>query len=135
MNDDGIPVGSEPDQRALADDNQDTAETLSVLLGMMGHEVREAADGQEAVDLATSFRPAVALLDIGMPKVNGYDAATRIRATLPGVLLVAMTGWGQEEDMRKATAAGFDHHLVKPVHPQQLERLLAALSPAQRQGS
>jgi two-component system CheB/CheR fusion protein len=119
----------------VADDNQDTAETLSVLLGMMGHEVREAADGQEAVDLATSFRPAVALLDIGMPKVNGYDAATRIRATLPGVLLVAMTGWGQEEDMRKATAAGFDHHLVKPVNPQQLERLLAALSPAQRQGS
>lgn len=118
----------------LADDNADTAETLSVLLEMMGHEVRSAGDGQEALDLAIRFRPAVALLDIGMPKVNRYEAAAAIRATLPGVMLVAMTGWGQEEDVRKARAAGFDHHLVKPVNPQQVERLLAGLPPAPTQG-
>jgi two-component system CheB/CheR fusion protein len=115
----------------VADDNQDAAETLSVLLGMMGHEVRTASDGQEAVDMATTFRPAAGLLDIGMPNLNGYDAAMRIRAALPGVLLIAMTGWGQEDDLRKATAAGFDHHLVKPVNPDHLERLLAGLSPAE----
>ena len=76
-------------------------------------------------DMAPAFRPSVALLDIGMPKVNGYDAATRIRG-LPRCLARAMTGWGQEDDRRKAKAAGFDHHLVKPVDPERLEAVLAA---------
>jgi PAS domain S-box-containing protein len=111
----------------VADDNRDSAETLSVFLQMMGHEVRTAADGQEAVELAASFRPRVALLDIGMPKVNGYDAAARMRSLLPGLVLIATTGWGQQDDRQKATAAGFDHHLVKPTDPDLLCDLLAGL--------
>jgi PAS domain S-box-containing protein len=117
-----------PPMRILvADDNRDTAETLSVLLQMMGHQVRAAGDGQEAIDMAASFVPMVVLLDIGMPKVNGYEAASRIRQLVPKALLIATTGHGQPEDVRMAAAAGFDHHLVKPVKPEQVQHLLAKL--------
>lgn len=118
----------------VADDNPDVAQTLSQLLQMEGHQVHTAADGQEAVDMAAAFRPRVALIDIGMPKLNGYDAAMRIRAMLPGILLLAMTGWGQQEDIRKAMAAGFDHHLVKPIDVDEIERLLASVSTDQARG-
>jgi CheY-like chemotaxis protein len=117
-----------PPMRILvADDNRDTAETLSVLLQMMGHQVRAAGDGAEAIDMAASFEPMVVLLDIGMPKVNGYEAASRIRQLVPKALLIATTGHGQPEDVRMAAAAGFDHHLVKPVKPEQVQHLLARL--------
>lgn len=111
----------------VADDNRDARETLAVLLGTAGHEVRVACDGQEAVDLALATRPRVALLDIGMPKLTGYHVAERLRKELPGCVLVATTGWGERDDMRRTAAAGFQHHLVKPIEPDQLFALLAAL--------
>jgi PAS domain S-box-containing protein len=112
----------------VADDNRDAADSLAMMLRLGGHEVHAVHDGQEAVDAAAWFRPDVALLDIGMPKLNGFEAARRIReqAHGDGVMLVAITGWGQEEDRRRSAQAGFDHHLTKPVDPAALERVLAA---------
>ena len=86
-----------------------------------------ASDGLEAVELARRVRPRVVLLDIGMPRLDGYDAARRIREFLPDALLVATTGWGRREDIRAAAAAGFDQHLVKPVDPLMLEKLMSDL--------
>jgi CheY-like chemotaxis protein len=129
---DGERATARPRRRVLvADDNPDAAESLAMMLRLAGHEVHTAHDGQEAVEVASWFRPDVALLDIGMPRLNGYDACRRIREQ-PwgwGILVVALTGWGQEEDKRRATEAGFDHHLTKPVDPAALERILAALAP------
>ena len=119
------PPRSTPVRVLVADDNPDAAQTLAVLLEVMGHEVRVAVDGQEAVDLAASFAADVVLLDIGMPRMDGYAAARRIREKRPTAMLIAVTGWGRREDMREAAAAGFDHHLVKPVQPEQLVKLLA----------
>ena len=123
------PPEHEPRQQPcrvlVADDNPDAAQTLAVLLEVMGHEVRVAVDGQEAVDLAITFAPDVVLLDIGMPRMDGYAAARRIKEKRPTAMLIAVTGWGRREDMREAAAAGFDHHLVKPVQPEQLVKLLA----------
>jgi signal transduction histidine kinase len=122
------------DGRALrivvADDNADAAESLAALLRAVGHEVRVAYDGQQAVAATESFQPSVALLDIGMPRMNGYDAARRIRE-LPGgkkMLLVAITGWGQQDDRRRAFEAGFDSHLTKPAQLEDLELLIARVS-------
>jgi two-component system, sensor histidine kinase len=111
----------------IVDDNEDGAETLSRLLRTMGNDVRTAADGLAAVAVAAEFRPHAALLDIGLPRLNGYDAARRIREQSWGrnMLLIAMTGWGQEADRQRSREAGFDHHLVKPVDLDALERLLA----------
>jgi CheY-like chemotaxis protein len=93
----------------------------------MGHEVRVAADGVQAVAIAREFDPQIALLDIGMPRMDGYEAARQIRTALHRrVFLVALTGWGQEEDQRRAYAAGFDRHLTKPAEPATLEALIAA---------
>jgi CheY-like chemotaxis protein len=113
----------------VADDNRDAADSLALLLQLAGGEVHTAYDGQEAVEAAARLRPDVILLDIGMPRLNGYDAARTIREQPwgKGVVLVALTGWGQEEDRRKSKEAGFDGHLVKPVDPQALEKLLAGL--------
>ncbi len=124
------PPAAEPRRlRVLvADDNHDAAQTLAVLLEVMGHEVGIAADGEEAVELAASFRPDAVLLDIGMPRLDGYAAAQRIREQWPGTVLIAVTGWGRREDVQQGVAAGFDHHLVKPVGPEQLARLLAGAS-------
>ncbi|HEV8202258.1 MAG TPA: PAS domain S-box protein, partial [Candidatus Polarisedimenticolia bacterium] len=110
----------------VADDNQDAAASLSALLGLLGYETRTASDGAAAVAAAEEFRPAVALLDIGMPKTNGYDVARHIRRQDWGkdVVLLAVTGWGQKEDRDRTLAAGFDHHLVKPVDPDVLANLL-----------
>jgi CheY-like chemotaxis protein len=97
------------------------------MLESMGHEVRVAADGVQAVALAREFAPRVALLDIGMPRMDGYEAARQIRAALGDeVMLVALTGWGQEDDQQRALEAGFDRHLTKPADPELLEDLIAA---------
>jgi PAS domain S-box-containing protein len=113
----------------VADDNRDAADSLTMLLRIGGHEVHAVHDGEEAVDAAAWFRPDLALLDIGMPKLNGFEAARRIREQPwgGGMTLVAVTGWGQEEDKRRATEAGFDLHLIKPVDPAALEKVLADL--------
>lgn len=127
------PAGS--GQRILVvDDNRDGAESLSLLLELMGHEIRTAHDGVEAVEQAAAFAPHVVLLDLGLPKLDGYEAARRIRA-MPhgsGILLVALTGWGSDVDRARSRAAGFDHHLVKPVDMAVLRGLLdvSASSPA-----
>ena len=110
----------------VADDNDDAAQMLRVLLQSMGQEVHTAADGLQAVELAATWRPDVALLDIGMPKLNGYDAARRIREQGGGkdIVLIALTGWGQEEDRLRAAEAGFNYHLTKPLDPDELAKLL-----------
>ncbi len=111
----------------MVDDNEDSAESVVMLLRMMGNEVRMAHDGLEAVGAAAAFRPDVVLLDIGLPKLNGFEAARRIRMQPGGskITLIALTGWGQEEDRRRSKEAGFDHHLTKPVDFGDLQSLLA----------
>ena len=119
-----------PRRRVLvADDNEDAVRSLSLMLRAMGHEVVTARNGEEAVRLAESSRPDLALLDIGMPLLNGYDVARRIREQPWGVALplVALTGWGLEEDRRKARESGFDRHIVKPVDVGILRTLISEL--------
>ncbi len=124
-----------PRRILVVDDNRDAADSLSMLLHTGGHEVRVAYDGLEAVGAAVAFRPDVVLLDIGLPKLSGYEAARRIRdARGSEVLLVAVTGWGQAEDRRRAQEAGFDHHLTKPVDPEAIARLIDGL-PERRRAS
>jgi len=135
-------VGSEaaaaavPDRRAaagigrrilVADDNQDAADSLAMMLEMEGHEVRVARDGRAALSVAQTFRPDTALLDIGMPLLNGYQVAQALRREpwAAGITLIALTGWGQESDRQKAIDAGFDRHLTKPIDPDTLESLMA----------
>jgi PAS domain S-box-containing protein len=125
------PVG--PRRRVLvADDLHDSADSLSMMLRLAGHDIQTAHNGLEAVQAAATFRPDVVLLDIGMPRMNGYEAAQHIRQQPWGkeMLLVALTGWGQEEDRRRALEAGFDEHLTKPVEPATLEKLLVTLNKA-----
>jgi PAS domain S-box-containing protein len=114
----------------VVEDNQDCAASLGRLLKQLGHDIRTALDGLEAVQIAETFQPQVVLLDIGLPKINGYDVARRIRQQPWGrnLLLIAMTGWGQEEDKRRAWEAGFDHHLVKPANLKTLLGLLETSS-------
>lgn len=114
----------------VVDDNLDSAESLGVLLQMAGHEVQLAHDGPSALALAREYRPEIVLLDIGLPAgMDGYEVAQRMRpdAGPAGVVLVALTGYGQDEDRRRAAQAGFDHHLVKPVDVGHLTRLLGTL--------
>jgi CheY-like chemotaxis protein len=115
----------------VVDDNADALSTLSMLVKIMGHDVFEARDGAEAVRLAEQHRPDVVLMDIGMPNLNGYDAAKQIRAESWGrdMVLVATTGWGQDEDRQRTRAAGFDQHLVKPVDHAALQAILEAAPP------
>jgi CheY-like chemotaxis protein len=122
------PVGGETRKRRIlvVDDNDDAVESLAILLEMMSYDVRTASDGIQAVEVAAAFSPDVVLLDIGLPGIDGYEAAKRIRALDGGdaVYLVALTGWGQEDDLRRSREAGFDHHLVKPVDPDTIEDVL-----------
>ena len=115
----------------VVDDNRDSATTLAMLLELTGNETHTAYDGLAAVEAAETFRPNVILLDIGLPKLNGYEAARKIREQPWGksMVLVALTGWGQEDDRRKSREAGFDGHLVKPVDLADLTKLLAELLP------
>jgi CheY-like chemotaxis protein len=113
----------------IVDDNPDGAESLATLLALRGHETRTARDGLEALDVAERFRPDAMLLDIGLPKLNGYEVCRRIRQEAWGrdLLMVAVTGWGQDEDRDRSLDAGFDTHLVKPVDSRVLTELLASL--------
>jgi CheY-like chemotaxis protein len=119
--------GRERRRIVVADDNVDAAESLALLLRLDGHEVEVVHDGEQAVAAVERLRPDAALLDIGMPKLNGYEAAQRIRARGgdDSPMLVAVTGWGQREDRQLASRAGFDHHLTKPVDFERLAGLLA----------
>ena len=113
----------------VVDDNEDSADTMASLVGLWGHAVWTAGDAPSAVRAAAERKPDVVLLDIGLPHVSGYEAAAQIRA-LPGLqdaVLIAMTGYGQEEDRRRTREAGFAHHLTKPVRPEELKELLASL--------
>ena len=115
----------------VVDDNVDSAESLSLLLGLMGHTVCTAHDGAEALQQAEAFRPDLVLMDIGMPVMDGCEAARRLRQQTWGgaMVLVALTGWGQDEDRRRTEDAGFDHHLIKPVDPVALQSLLTTARP------
>jgi PAS domain S-box-containing protein len=110
----------------VVDDNRDGATTSAMFLELCGHRVQAVYSAREALEVAEAFRPHVALLDIGMPEMDGYELAARIRAEAWGerITLIAATGWGQERDRKRAAAAGFDHHLTKPVDPAVLEPLL-----------
>ncbi len=118
----------------VVDDNTDAADSLAILLRLQGHEVWVAYDGPAALDMAKSHQPEMVFLDIGMPGMDGYEVARRLRQQpkLESVWLAALTGWGQQEDRRRTAEAGFDHHLVKPVDPTALEGLLADLKRTQR---
>jgi two-component system, chemotaxis family, CheB/CheR fusion protein len=125
----GIESGGKVSRRVLvADDNRDGADSLEMLLKMSGHQVYVALDGTEALELVRQHRPDVGVIDLGMPGLSGYEVARRIRAEAWGsaTMLIALTGWGQEEDRRRALAAGFDHHLTKPVDPDQLQQMLVS---------
>ena len=127
---DDRPVEKQPGRRVLVvDDNEDAAESLALLLGLQGHQVRTGHNGQMALRLARELRPEAVLLDLGLPGMDGYEVARLLRKepSLNGLLLVAVSGYGQEEDHRRSREAGFDHHLVKPADPEQVERLLASL--------
>jgi PAS domain S-box-containing protein len=115
----------------VVDDNPDAASSLTMLLRMSGNEAQTAHDGLEALDAAERFRPDVVLLDIGLPKLNGFEVCRRIREQLWGknMVMVALTGWGQDDDRRKAKDAGFNHHMVKPADYAALMKLLAETQP------
>jgi CheY-like chemotaxis protein len=133
----GLPLGpaaaeaapASPRRILIVDDNRDSAESLATLLSITGNQTRTAFDGLAAVEAAEAFQPDLVLLDIGLPKLNGYEACRRIReqAWSKGMLLVALTGWGQEEDRSRASDAGFDDYMVKPVDYTALKKLLASL--------
>jgi two-component system, chemotaxis family, CheB/CheR fusion protein len=113
----------------IADDNQDAAESLSMLLQMDGHEVHVVHDGRAAVSSFATFKPEIALLDIGMPGLNGYEVAKLVREEpqARAVTLIAVTGWGQEQDKQRALGAGFDYHFTKPVEPHRIDKILRSL--------
>jgi CheY-like chemotaxis protein len=123
-----VTAARRPCRVLLADDNRDAANTMAVLLSLAHHEVRVVHGGAAALKLAESFRPDVALLDIAMPELDGYGVARALRQApwATGMRLIAVTGRGQEEDKQRARAAGFDHHMTKPIDPEALEQLLAA---------
>jgi CheY-like chemotaxis protein len=125
------PASPEPAEKPrrrimVVDDNLDSAETMAELVRIWGYDVRTAHDGPAAINTARAFRPHVVLLDVGLPGMDGYELARRLRAEgLAGDLLVSVTGYGQEDDRRRAEEAGFDHHLTKPVDPDTLLRLVS----------
>ena len=120
----------DPRRILVVDDNADAADSLGMLLRVRGDEVRVAYDGLAALELAGEFNPEVVLLDSGMPKISGYDVARRLReARGDSVFIVAISGWGQEGDRKKARESGFDHHFTKPVDFEALLALIDSESP------
>jgi signal transduction histidine kinase/CheY-like chemotaxis protein len=111
----------------IVDDNEDAARVLSLAVKQLGNDVRLARDGEEAIEVAGQFQPEVVLMDLGMPKLDGYDAARHIRQQPWGrdMLLVALSGWGQDGHKQRAKEAGFDHHLIKPADLAEVKRLIA----------
>ena len=142
----GTPLAETPDIEAaeqsvvtraglkilVVDDNRDAADSCAMLLELSGHHVQTAYTGRRALELAETFRPHAVLLDIGLPDLDGYELARQIRAAPWGrdVILIAVTGWGQEDDRRRAFEAGCDHHLTKPIEAETVESLLQSLDPA-----
>ena len=127
------PMPVTPPRRVLVvDDNLDAAEGLAMLLALKGHQVSTAYDGPGALQRARELQPDVVLLDIGLPRLDGFEVARRLREEHPErpMLLVALTGYGQERDRVRAREAGFDHHLLKPVRLEMLEQLLAVAARA-----
>jgi CheY-like chemotaxis protein/two-component sensor histidine kinase len=126
-----VAVKAPPRRILIVDDNEDGANSLSMLLGLDGHEVLTVYNGRQALERAAGFGPDVMLVDIGLPDMDGYEVARRIRASpdLRGVRLVAVTGYGQDADKEQARSAGFVEHLVKPIEFSALERVLAAMPP------
>jgi two-component system CheB/CheR fusion protein len=126
---DAAAIGADPSSKRIliADDNRDAAEALGLYLDMQGHETHFAHGGGEALAVAAAVKPEVGIIDIGMPDMSGYEVAQRIRHEAWGeqMTLIALTGWGQDDDIRRAFAAGFDHHCTKPVDPAELELLFA----------
>ncbi len=123
------PGGFSKRRVLIVDDNRDAAASLAMMLSLLGHELRTAHDGLEALELAEAFRPDLMLLDIGLPRLNGYEICLRIREQPWGkrIYIIAVTGWGQEDDRRRSQEAGFDYHMLKPVDYVELERLLAGM--------
>ena len=121
-----LRTSATPSRILVVDDNRDSATSLAMLLKLQGYQTQTAFDGLEAVEAATTFRPQVILLDIGLPKLNGFEVCRRIREQSWGkeIVMVALTGWGQDEDRQKSNEAGFDHHLIKPVDSKALTKLL-----------
>lgn len=124
-----LPESATPSRILIVDDNLDSAKSLSEVLQLAGNEIVVANDGEEAVQAAENWRPDAILLDLGMPKLNGFDACRRIRAQIwaKNTLIIALTGWGQADDRRKSAEAGFDVHMVKPINVAELLHLLAKL--------
>lgn len=125
----GSPATPAAHRVMVADDNKDAADSLAMLLELAGHEVRVARGGRAALSLAQTFRPDVAIIDIGMPDLNGYEVARQLRREPwgAGISLVALTGWGRDDDRQQASDAGFDRHITKPVDPETIDRMLTAL--------
>jgi CheY-like chemotaxis protein len=126
------PHKLQPRRVLVVDDNRDAATSLGMLLQLLGLTVHVEHDGRAALEALTTFQPSVVLLDIGMPDMDGHEVARHIRARpeWQGLTLVAMTGWGQEEDRRRSKNAGFDHHLIKPVDLRTLEGVLRVVDEA-----
>jgi CheY-like chemotaxis protein len=110
----------------VVDDNRDAASSLAMMLRSSGHTVLAAHSGEQGLEIAEREKPDAIVLDIGMPQMNGYEVARRLRKTSDGktMLLVALTGWGQKEDIERSLNAGFDFHMTKPADPERIERLL-----------
>ncbi len=121
--------GYTPRRILIVDDNQDASDILVLMLSRLGHIARAEYDGRAAIKTAAEFHPEVILLDIGLPGLNGYEVARYLRAQPDGhrVVLIAATGWGQDEDKKRAHDAGFNFHMTKPLEPEALRKLLAEL--------
>lgn len=121
-----VSAAAEHRRVLVVDDNRDAAESLALLLEMNGHKTRIAFDGNSALEIAPAFQPDIVFCDLGMPGMNGFELAAHLRAAQPTIVLVALTGWGSEEDKRKTRAGGFDFHVTKPIAFEEIERILGA---------
>ena len=113
----------------MVDDNEDSAESMAILLRLWGHDVNVSHDGPSAIEAAATYRPEVVFLDIGLPGMDGYEVARRLREQQDGraLTLIALTGMGRDEDRRRALEAGFDRHVTKPVTPETLQSIVGAV--------